>query len=372
MSEPNTQLAERITVRNLLEKDNYKARFSEILGKRAPQFMASIVQVSSDSSLKNCEAKSIVAAACTAATLDLPIDKNLGFSHIVPYGDKAQFQIGYKGFIQLALRSGQFKSMRDAKINKEAFIGFDEITGDPMIDWSKLDESKEPIGYAFAWRLLNGFGKVVFWSKAEVEAHAKRFSQAYRAKANRSPWMTDFDAMALKTVIKNALAKWAPLSLEMQTAMAHDQGAQADLDADVIYDDNPDGSGEPEVRKPLFRGKKEEPKTVTPADPPATVASAEPSPSAPAAAAEPAPAPAPSPDQKTERDASESKAERDAAIMQIKNLMLDHDVSESKVFKYAVSAQLVPEGVDELFALPTATLVKLQTAIAALSTKRKP
>jgi recombination protein RecT len=171
--------------------------------------------------------------------LDLPIDKNLGFAWIIPYGELAQFQIGYKGYVQLALRSGRYAGMNAVKVNAEALGGFDQI-GDPLIKWDQLDETKEAIGYAFAWRLTTGFTKVVYWPKKAVEAHAQKYSQAYRAKKKDSPWFGEFDKMALKTLITISLKRWGIMSVEdrFQLAFERDQSAAIDIDATPIYPDN--------------------------------------------------------------------------------------------------------------------------------------
>lgn len=243
-TEPNQQLAERppSTVRDFLALPQYKARFGEVLGQRAPQFMASLVALSQQSNLATCEPRSIIAAAMVAATLDLPIEKSLGFAHVVGYNGVAQFQMAAKGYVQLALRSAQYHRMNAKPINAEAFSGYDEV-GEPLIDWAQLDETKPTIGYVVAWKLVNGFTKVAYWPKAKVEAHAAQFSQAYKKKKMDSPWFTNFDKMALKTVVMNELRAWGILSVQMQTAMRHDMAAQSDVDADVQYIDN-DAGGE--------------------------------------------------------------------------------------------------------------------------------
>lgn len=229
-----------VTVKSLLRREDYQGRFKEILGARAAQFTASIVNVTRDKYISECEPNSVIAAGIVAATLDLPVDRNLGFAWIVPYKEKgvpvAQFQMGYKGFIQLALRSGQYKRMNARIINKEAFAGFDEI-GEPIIKWDLIDETKPAVGYAFAWQLTSGFSKTCYWPKTRVEAHARQYSQSYRGNF-QSPWKTHFDGMAIKTVIKNELSDWGILSVELQKAMRHDQGAQADIDSEVVYTDN--------------------------------------------------------------------------------------------------------------------------------------
>lgn len=242
MSEPQTAMQttngpREGTLKWYLAQPGYRARFEEMLGKRATQFMASIINVSSAKNFERVEPRSIIASAAVAATLDLPIDKNLGFAWIVPYAGKAQFQLGWKGVVQLALRSGQYAGMNAFTVNREALGGYNEI-GDPIIIWDNLDETKEAVGYAFAWRLVTGFSKVVYWSKRKVQAHAARYSQAYKAGRKDSPWFTDFDKMALKTVIMNALRSWGILTVEMRQAIDLDQTAAIDIDATPIYLDN--------------------------------------------------------------------------------------------------------------------------------------
>jgi recombination protein RecT len=231
-------------LKSLLRDPVYQDRFKEILGARAAQFVSSVLSVGSSLG-SDCEPTSIIASAMTAATLDLPVDKNLGFAWIVPYkqnGKKlAQFQMGYKGYIQLGLRTGQYERMNARVINAEAFKGWDEV-GEPIIDWSLVDESKPSVGYAFAFKLVNGFTKIAFWPRERVEAHAKRFSQSYKGNY-ASPWTSDFDSMALKTVIKNELAKWGIMSIEMVNAIKLDQSTKQSLDDDPSYPDGTDLNG---------------------------------------------------------------------------------------------------------------------------------
>ncbi len=253
MSETNTQLAEQekkpATVKAWLEVPNVKARFDAILGpQRAPRFMAALISISQQTHLAKCEPKSVIASAIVAATLDLPIEKSLGFAHIVPYAGKAQFQMAAKGYIQLALRSGQYQRLNAKAVNKEAFGGFDEV-GEPKIDWGQLNEEGEIVGYVVAWKLINGFTKIAYWPKTKVEAHAQKFSQAYQKKKADSPWFTNFDKMAIKTVVMNELRAWGILSVEMQTALKHDMGVQADIDDEVQFVDN-DGPTDGEDAQP--------------------------------------------------------------------------------------------------------------------------
>lgn len=211
------------TLSDLLKAPAYAQRFREVLKDRSDQFISSVLSVGN--TMPDVDPKSIIASAMNAAALNLPVNKNLGFAWIVPYkkdGQKlAQFQVGYKGFLQLALRTSQYERMNAKPINVEAFAGFDGV-GEPIINWEKVDETKPAVGYAFAWKLVTGFTKVCYWTKAKVEAHAQRYSQAYRS-GYESPWKTHFDEMAMKTVIKNELSRWGILSIDLERAIKTDQ-----------------------------------------------------------------------------------------------------------------------------------------------------
>jgi recombination protein RecT len=222
-------------------------RFRQLLNDRAPQFVASLVQlISSKTKLAKCDPNTVFAAAITAAALDLPIDPNLGFAHIVPYGDQAQFQLGYKGFIQLAIRTGQYKFLNCCIVHEGELEGLNELTGEVVFNL-KSRTSDNVIGYAAYFKLMNGYEHAEYWSCAEVEAHAKRYSQAYQ-KGYETPWKTDFDAMALKTVIKSLLSHWGIMSVEMQRALTSDQAVRKSVDAEeVIYPDNETHKTEVEV-----------------------------------------------------------------------------------------------------------------------------
>ena len=134
----------------------------------------------------------------------------------------------------MALRSGQYQTLNDFKVNKDAFISYDYKTGELKLDDSKLDEYDEDIvGYAFYFKLTSGFEKMVYWTKEKVEAHATRYSQAYKAGKKDSPWFLQFDTMALKTLISNTLRKYGILSIQMQTAIKFDQSVRSDMSEDV-------------------------------------------------------------------------------------------------------------------------------------------
>lgn len=237
-------------IKNFFLQDSVKGRFQELLGKKAQGFVTSLLQVvATNSNLAKADVNSIYQAAMMAATLDLPINANLGFAYIIPYGQKdgvddqgkdkfkqvAQFQMGYKGFIQLAQRSGQFKTISASPIFEGQLITENPLLGFEF-DFTK-QESDKIIGYAAYFQLLNGFEKTLYMSEKELKAHGTRFSQTF--KKGYGLWKEDFNSMAQKTVIKLLLSKFAPLSIEMQKAVTVDQSIINDHETeDIEYVDN--------------------------------------------------------------------------------------------------------------------------------------
>lgn len=229
----NTKVA---GIKQLLDMDVYKKRINEIMGKKAAPFMASIVNVSNLPGLKEADPNSIISSAIVAATLDLPIDQNLGFAYIVPYNTKegntyvkkAQFQMGYRGYIQLAMRTGQYKTINAIEIYKGEIKRVNRLTGEiEFNDDEDLIDRDTVVGYMAYFKLLNGFEKTLYMTKEEMERHAKKYSQSYSSQkkwvVDSSLWSTDFDGMAIKTVIKRLLSKYGILSVEMQNAITNDQ-----------------------------------------------------------------------------------------------------------------------------------------------------
>ncbi len=225
------------TVRTLLSQGNVKQKFEEILKDRASAFTANLaVMVNNNAALSKCEPMTVISAAVVAASLDLPIDPNLGFAHIVPYGDKATFMIGVKGFVQLAMRSGQYSRIGVTHIYDGQLIEENPLTGEYVFDW-KAKKSEKIIGYAAYFKTINGFEKTIYWEIERIDKHGKRFSQTY--KKGFGLWKDDFDAMASKTVLKALLSKWGILSTEMQNAVKFDQGVVKSVEnAEVEYLDN--------------------------------------------------------------------------------------------------------------------------------------
>lgn len=209
-------------LKGILTNERMKKSFEDILKENAGAFMGSIIELyKSDSYLQKCDPNDVVLEALKAATLKLPINKNLGFGFIVPYKDKPQFQIGYKGIIQLAQRSGQYKYLNAGEVYEGETVDYNRITG--MLSISGEATSEKIIGYFAYFELLNGFEKATYWTSEKVIAHARRFSQAYKAGKKDSPWFTNFDAMAIKTVLKSIITKYGPMSVEFANAMAQDE-----------------------------------------------------------------------------------------------------------------------------------------------------
>jgi len=245
----NTNLTTTQTgVKHFFEKENVKAKITELLGKRSTQFITSVLQiVNSNDLLKKATPESIYSAATMAAVLDLPLNNNLGFAYIVPYNTKgtdqngnqitvtvAQFQMGYKGFIQLAQRTGQFKRIAVAPVHEGQLISNDPLKGYEF-DWTVTPT--KVIGYVSYFELLNGFESMLYLTNEELTKHAQKFSQTF--KRGFGLWKDDFDSMARKTVLKLLLSKFAPLSVEMQKAVIADQAVIRDVETiDVEYSDN--------------------------------------------------------------------------------------------------------------------------------------
>lgn len=241
-----------------------RQKFEEVLGKKTQGFLASVMQVANQPQLKNAVPATVINAAMMAATLDLPINNNLGFAYIVPYkrkfkdatgrwteSNEAQFQMGYKGFIQLAQRSGQFSRLVATAVYAEQILSVDFLAGYEF-DWSQKPKNGEkPVGYLAYFKLLNGFTAELYMTDAEIRAHATKYSQSY--KYGKGVWADNFEAMALKTVIKLLLSKQAPLSIEMQTAQLADQSIVRDVEtSDFDYIDHNESVGVIEAPNPTL------------------------------------------------------------------------------------------------------------------------
>lgn len=249
MSDNNSQAVAKIGVKEYLASPGVVKRTEELLKERAGQFIASIASmVSADNKLAECEPASLFMACLTAASLDLPINKNLAFAHIIPYKNnnagvtEAQFQLGWRGYVQLAQRSGQYKTIAATEVYEGQLISEDPLAGNTY-DW-KAKESDKVIGYVAMFILAGGFEKELYMSIDAIKRHADRYSKAYNHGRGFGPWKDNFDAMALKTVVKLLISKWGPMSVEMQKAVQFDQGVIKEdesvsyIDGDAMSDVN--------------------------------------------------------------------------------------------------------------------------------------
>jgi len=215
----NNQIAILDQFKNELESDFVKGVLETSLKEGAGTFMASLVEIfSSESSLQECKPSLVIAEALKAASLKLPVTKGLGQAFIIAYKGKPSFQIGYKGFIQLAIRSGLYDVINADVVYEGELTRQDKLKG--TFDINGVKKSDVVIGYFAHIELKNGFSKTLFMTKDKVTAHAKKYSKTFNS--DYSPWKSDFDAMALKTVLKNILSHYGSLSVEMQAAFHDD------------------------------------------------------------------------------------------------------------------------------------------------------
>ena len=231
--------------------------------ERARRFTASIVSaVSTNPDLQTCDASTIVTAALLGESLNLSPSPQLGQYYLVPYNDKkrgkvAQFQLGYKGYIQLATRSGYYKKLNVLAIKEGELVRFDpleEVIEVNLIKDETVREETPAMGYYAMFEYQNGFRKAIYWPKSKMERHAEQYSQGYRAKKGYTFWEKDFDSMAYKTMLRQLISKWGIMSIEMQDAFSKDMAVlnsdgtadYVDAQEDVIAQTEPDGMVEPQ------------------------------------------------------------------------------------------------------------------------------
>ncbi len=243
------QAPKKNSVRGLLESDMIQNKFKQVLKDKAAGFTSSLLTlVNNDGYLADSEPMSIITGAMQAAQLDLPLEKQFGFAYLVPFNEKdkatnrwvkkAQFVLGYRGYIQLAQRSGQYKSINVINVFEGQLKGWNPLTEE--LDYNpNAKESDAVIGYVGYFKLLNGFEKTVYWTKEQIEKHRIDNNKNKDKKALSGVWRTDYDAMAQKTVLRNLLSKWGILSIEMQKAVLSDEKEIEDFDdnGDAIITD---------------------------------------------------------------------------------------------------------------------------------------
>lgn len=205
-----------------IKSDGVMNSLSKTLGNEAKKsrFVSSIISaVSTNESLQKCDYNSIVNCALLGESLALTPSPQLGQFYMVPYGDKAQFQLGYKGYIQLAIRSGQYKKLNVLSIKQGELICYnplDEEIEVKLIEDELEREKAATIGYYAMFEYTNGFRKTMYWSKEKMEAHAIKYSKGYQAKKGYTFWEKDFDGMAYKTMLRQLISKWGVMSVEFQ------------------------------------------------------------------------------------------------------------------------------------------------------------
>lgn len=225
------------SLKGTLDSPAVRKRFEDVLGKKAPGFISSIISaVNANQKLREADYMSVIQAAAVAAALDLPINPSLGFAHIVPYAGKAQFQIGWRGYVQLAMRTGQYKTVNVTPVCEGELISHDKFTGEMEFNSGKKI-SEKVVGYVAYFRLMNGFEKFLYMTAEETAAHGKRYSVTFGYATGK--WKTDFEAMSMKTVLKMLLSKYGILSIDMQTAIQADQAVVTHA-GEYVYADNPE------------------------------------------------------------------------------------------------------------------------------------
>lgn len=232
-----------LVLKKMLNGPGLRQKFDDVLGKGAGAFSASVLSlVNATPALQEADPMTILGAAMTAATMKLPINPNLGFAYIIPYKNRgrmeAQFQMGWKGFVQLAMRTGQYRTINAGPVYDGQIEDIDFITGEIVRGRKKSDTV---IGYVAYFQLVNGFSKTLYMSKEDCMKHAQEFSKSY--KYGGGVWKTNFDAMATKTVLKQLISKYGIMSIDMQgealaTAIENDQAIIGE-DGRPRYADNP-------------------------------------------------------------------------------------------------------------------------------------
>jgi recombination protein RecT len=232
-------------LKHILAAQSVQEQFQSVLKENAGAFVASIIDLyNTDRTLQMCDPKNVVMEALKAASLKLPINKQLGFAWIVPYRDGKTgqyiptFQLGYKGYIQLCMRTGAYRYINADVVYEGELVKQDKLTGEIEIDPSKRTSDKK-IGYFAFIETLNGFRKTLYMTVEEVTKHAKQYSKSYGRE--NSVWATDFDAMALKTCLRLLLSKYGVMSVEMQRAYIDDGADTVTLADEKIADDTFDG-----------------------------------------------------------------------------------------------------------------------------------
>ena len=234
----------------VINSDGYKRMINNTLGNptKAARFVTAITSaVSTNPALAECDASTIVSAGLLGEGLNLSPSPQLGQYYLVPFNDRkngrkvAQFQLGYKGYIQLAIRSGQYKKLNVLPIKEGELISFNPLEEEIQVQLIEDEEAREQaatIGYYAMFEYTNGFKKAMYWSREKMESHAEKYSMGYKAKKGYTFWEKDFDSMACKTMLRQIISKWGIMSIEMQKALESDMGVISETGT-VDYVDAP-------------------------------------------------------------------------------------------------------------------------------------
>lgn len=237
-----TQPKNKIGFTSFMTTPIVQKKVNEVVGgERGQRFISSIVSaVTTNPLLKECTNESIFSGALLGESLNLSPSPQLGLFYLVPFNDKnkgkiAQFQLGFKGYINLAIRTGQYKDIDVIEIREGEYLGRDKDNGKQKFQFIEDEnerENKEIIGYMAYFEMINGFTKKIYWTKEKMEKHALKYSQAYKndksKKTNYSFWSNNFDEMAFKTLLRQLISKWGVMSIDMQTAFEKDMAVIKD------------------------------------------------------------------------------------------------------------------------------------------------
>ena len=248
-----TKSKQRLGFTSYLTQDAVKEQINKVVGgKNGTRFITSIVSaVNTNPALAECTNTSILSGALLGHSLNLSPSPQLGQYYLVPFKNnkagvtEAQFQLGYKGYIQLAIRSGQYKKLNVLAIKEGELRSFDPLNEEIDVKLIEDEEERErakTIGYYAMFEYVNGFRKAIYWSKTKMEAHALKYSKGYQAKKGYTFWEKDFDGMAYKTMLRQLISKWGIMSIDMMSAIdadmavIHEDGTKDYVDTEDIVD----------------------------------------------------------------------------------------------------------------------------------------
>lgn len=218
-------------LQDFFEKESVQQQLKNAMNDNANEFIASVVDLyAGDSYLMQCDPGQVAMQALKAAVLKLPVIKALGYAYIVPYKNVPTLIIGYKGLIQLAIRTNQYRVINADVVYEGEYRSLNKLTGE--YDLSGEKKSDNVIGYFAHFEMKSGFSKTLFMTKERVIAHAKKYSKSFNNQ--NSAWNTDFDSMAMKTVLRGLISHWGYMTTEMQSALSEDDQDIAEKTLDEI------------------------------------------------------------------------------------------------------------------------------------------